>query len=148
MYEFSDDDAWADEIIPITTDPKYQNSTIRIFDQSQATLVQEYDVVTNTGPIYEGGNIYEGQARIIGVRWGVSYGGESQGNAYTQKTLRVQLPYDSVDRVKKGCKIFFVDAPRNPALLDQVAVVTSDFQGGMAASRTIEAALSGDSEEE
>lgn len=102
---------WADEIAEESTKSEYQQAVIRIFDKSQATLVTPYDIETGIGPIYEGGDIYpigdeDGRARIIGVRWGVQSGGESQANATTISAIRVQIPQHAVGRVKKGSKVF------------------------------------------
>jgi len=144
-YSFSNAN-WADEIAVETEKPDYQNIDVRIFDESQATLVQEYDVVTGTGPIYEGGDIYTGRARLIGVRWGVQHGGGSQANAYTEKAIRIQVPFQAVGRVKKGCQVFITSSPRNPVLEELSFTVTSDLQGSMSASRTLECSLNGDVE--
>lgn len=132
--------AWFDRIAEVSTRPEFQRAVIRIFDQSQATLVSEYDVDTGLGPIYEGGDIYEGQARIIGVRWGVQSGGESQANATTLSAIRVQIPQHAVGRVRKGCKVFVASAP-NTVLQNYIFTVSSDMQGSSDAARTFECSL-------
>lgn len=136
---------WADEIAEESTKDEYQQAVIRIFDESQATLVSEYDIETGTGPVYTGGDIYPvgdetGQARVIGVRWGVQSGGESQANATTISAIRVQVPQHAVGRVKKGCKVFVESAP-NLVLSSYIFTVTSDMQGSSDASRTFECSL-------
>lgn len=143
MFNFDNTD-WAQEIADETGKEEYQNATIRIQDTSLLTI--NYDDILETGePTITGeADIYTGRARIIGVRWGVQHGGESQGNAYSEKSIRVQVPYQSVGRVKKGCKVYIVSSPRNPVLEDLVFTVSADFQGSMAASRTIECALNSD----
>lgn len=143
-YQFPQYEVWSDEVAEVSESPEYQTATIRIFDQSQATLVSEYYVDTGLGPIYEGGDIYAGQARVIGVRWGVQSGGESQANATTVSAIRVQIPQHAVGRVKKGCKVFIESAP-NPVLTSYVFTVSSDMQGASAASRTFECSLDIDS---
>lgn len=130
----------ADEIAVESTRPEFQRAVIRIFDQSQATVLTPWDIDTNIGPIYAGGDIYEGQARIIGVRWGVQSGGESQANATTISAIRVQIPQHAVGRVKKGCKVFVQSAP-NLVLSSYIFTVTSDMQGSSSASRTFECSL-------
>lgn len=60
--------SWSDRIAQVSTRPEFQRAVIRIFDESAATLVTPYDIETGLGPVYEGGDIYEGQARVIGVR--------------------------------------------------------------------------------
>lgn len=136
---------WADEIAQESTKSEYQQAVIRIFDKSQATLVTPYDIETGLGPIYTGGDIYpigdeDGRARIIGVRWGVQSGGESQANATTISAIRVQIPQHAVGRVKKGCKVFVESAP-NLVLSSYLFTVTSDMQGSSPASRTFECSL-------
>lgn len=136
---------WADEIADESTKPEYQQAVIRIFDKSQATLVTPYDIETGIGPIYTGGDIYpiddeDGRARIIGVRWGVQSGGESQANATTISAIRVQIPQHAVGRVKKGCKVYVESAP-NLVLSSYIFTVTSDMQGSSSAARTFECSL-------
>lgn len=132
--------SWSDRIAQVSTRPEFQRAVIRIFDQSQATLVSEYDIETGLGPIYTGGDLYEGQARIIGVRWGVQSGGESQANATTISAIRVQIPQHAVGRVKKGCKVFVASAP-NLVMPSYLFTVTSDMQGSSPAARTFECSL-------
>lgn len=136
---------WADEIAQESTKPEYQQAVIRIFDKSQAVKIQDYDIETGTGPIYEGGDLYpigdeDGRARIIGVRWGVQSGGESQANATTISAIRIQIPQHAVGRVKKGCKVFVESAP-NLVLPSYIFTVTSDMQGSSSAARTFECSL-------
>lgn len=137
--------SWNDRIAEVSTRPEFQRAVIRIFDLSAATLISEYDVETDTGPVYEGGDIYSGQARVIGVRWGVQSGGESQANATTISAIRVQIPQHAAGRVKKGCKVFVESAP-NLVLPSYVFTVTSDMQGSSPAARTFECSLDIDSE--
>lgn len=132
--------AWHDAIAEISTRPEFQRARIRIFDEFAATLVTPYDIETGIGPVYEGGDIYEGQARVIGVRWGVQSGGESQANATTISAIRVQIPQHAVGRVKKGCKLFVESAP-NLVLPSYIFTVTSDMQGSSPAARTFECSL-------
>lgn len=139
-FQFPTYEVWSDEIAEVTESAEYQTAEIRIFDKSQATLVSEYDVDTGLGPIYTGGDIYEGQARVIGVRWGVQSGGESQANATTISAIRVQIPQHAVGRVRKGCKVFVESAP-NMTLTNFIFTVTSDMQGSSAATRTFECSL-------
>lgn len=132
--------AWHDRIAEVSTRPEFQRAVIRIFDESAAILISEYEIETGIGPIYEGGDIYEGQARVIGVRWGVQSGGESQANATTISAIRVQIPQHAAGRVKKGCKVFVESAP-NLVLPSYIFTVTSDMQGSSPAARTFECSL-------
>ena len=45
----------------------------------------------------------------------------------------------SEGRVRRSCKVFVEQAPRNPSLTGRVFNITSDIQGSSAASRTFEA---------
>lgn len=158
---------WADPLIGVTDSPRFQNAQIRIFDPSVAVLDEPYDIETGEGGNLTGGDVYTGQARIIGVRWGVFHGGESQANASTEKAIRVQIPHVSGGktlygedspygddvygelggtffRVRKGCKLYVTKCERNPTLEELIFVATSDMQGSMTGSRTFEFALDGD----
>lgn len=145
MYSFEQGD-WTDPIVAVSTQPRFQRSRIRIEDYS---LIEqgEYDVESGTYPEPVGNPVvYEGQARLIGIRWGTFTGGESQANATTLSAIRVQIPKtdETTERVKRGCKIFVLDSPNNPALNGLILTITSDLQGSSAAARTFEAALDAD----
>lgn len=138
---------WYQEIADTSTSEEYQTARIRIEDPSLVT--QDYDIETGKWTITGNPVIYpvaeeSGQARIIGVRWGVESGGESQANATTLSAIRVQIPRGAVGRVKKGCKVFVQSAP-NPVLQGYVFTVTSDMQGASDAARTFECMLDIDS---
>lgn len=137
-YTFGTDN-WADEIAEISTQPEFQSAQIRIGDPSILTS-KTYDIETGKWTITGDPVVYEGQARIIGVRWGVQSGGESQANATTISAIRVQIPQHAVGRVKRGCKVFVESAP-NLVLSSYLFTVTSDMQGSSAASRTFECSL-------
>ncbi len=144
MEDFTDD--WAEEIAEVTGESRYQNAKIRIFDESLATLVTPYDIDTGAEAVYTGGDVYTGQARVIGVRWGTSELNTVQNNPNTLKGIRVQVPFNAVGRVRKSAKIFVVECVRNPVLEEFIFAVTSDLQGSMSATRTFEAELDGDVE--
>lgn len=142
-YQFPVYDSLADSIAEKSGSPRFQRARIRIEDPSLVTSV--YDVETAEWTITGDPVIYpvgdeNGQARIIGVRWGVQSGGESQANATTISAIRVQIPQHAVGRVKKGCKVFVESAP-NDVLTNYIFTVTSDMQGSSAATRTFECAL-------
>ena len=139
-YDFGT--SYADEIAAVSTQPEYQRATIRIEDSSLVTST--YDIETGKWTLVGDPVVYSGQARIIGVRWGVQSGGESQANATTISAIRVQVPQHAVGRVKKGCKVFVESAP-NTVLQGYVFTVTSDMQGSSDAARTFECALDIDS---
>jgi len=145
MYSFESED-WTAPIHAVSTQPRFQKSLIRIEDHS---LINpgEYDVDTGTYTEPTGDPVvYEGQARLIGIRWGTFTGGESQANATTLSAIRVQIPKadETTVRVKRGCKIFVLESPNNPALNGLILTITSDLQGSSAAARTFEAALDAD----
>lgn len=140
-YRFTDD--WAEEIWKETSKARYQRAVVRITDPSLETRVHNEE--NNTWTVTGDSELYEGQARVIGVRWGTEAGGESQANATTLKAIRVQLPHDAAPiRVRKNVKVWVVSAPDNPVLTTLMFTVTSDFQGSTTATRTFEAALDGD----
>lgn len=145
MYSFESED-WTAPIHAVSTQPRFQKSRIRIEDHS-LIVPGEYDVDTNTYTEPTGDPVvYEGQARLIGIRWGTFTGGESQANATTLSAIRVQIPKtpDTTVRVRRGCKIFVLDSPNNPALNGLILTITSDLQGSSAAARTFEASLDAD----
>ena len=168
MLKFKHD--WAADIARISTRPEFQNATIRIEDPS---LIEP--VLNNAGQwVYPEGQtpvVYEGRARIIGIRWGVSTGGEGRSNADTETAIRIQLPrtypvpevpygdgeygdglYGGVAvpgafmRFRKGLPVYVTECEQNPVLEQYIFRLTSDMQGSSAASRTLEAALSSDVE--
>ena len=131
--------AWHDRIAGISTLPEYQRAVIRIEDRSLLTQ-EDYDIETGEWTVVGDPVVYSGRARVIGVRWGVQSGGESQANATTLSAIRVQIPQHAVGRVKKGCKVFVQSAP-NPVLQNYIFTVTSDMQGSSDAARTFECSL-------
>jgi len=159
-WKFEDDEDWAEEISEETTRSVYQNALIRIEDPS--ILGKDYDYKTDKMTVTGDPVLYSGPARLIGVRWGVQSGGESQRNSTTLSDVRVQLPrtvavagnpYGSglygegtygtapglLGRVKRGSKIYVEVCERQPSWESMVLSVTSDLQGSMSASRTLEA---------
>lgn len=135
---------WNDAISDVSTLPEFQTARIRIEDPSLLTKV--YDIETATWVITGDAQVYPtgseiGQARIIGVRWGVQSGGESQANATTITAVRIQVPQHAVGRIKRGLKVFVDEAPDNPTLKNFGFTITSDMQGSSAAARTFECAL-------
>lgn len=131
--------AWHDRIAEVSTRPEFQRAVIRIEDRSLLTQ-EDYDIETDEWTVVGDPVVYAGQARIIGVRWGVQSGGESQANATTIAAIRVQIPQRAVGRVKKGCKVFVESAP-NTVLTNYIFTVTSDMQGSSDAARTFECSL-------
>lgn len=145
MYSFESED-WTAPIHAVSTQSRFQKSRIRIEDHSLIVPGEYYvDSGTYTEPTGDP-VVYEGQARLVGIRWGTFTGGESQANATTLSAIRVQIPKtpDTTVRVKRGCKIFVIDSPNNPALNGLILTITSDLQGSSAAARTFEAALDAD----
>lgn len=141
-YDFGTS-SWSDRIAQVSTRPEFQRAQIRILDPS---LLENEDYDIETGQWSNQGDplVYSGQARVIGVRWGVQSGGESQANATTISAIRVQIPQRAVGRVKKGCKVF-VDSAPNLVLSSYIFTVTSDMQGSSDAARTFECSLDIDS---
>lgn len=145
-YRF-DEGSWADEVAAESTKPQYQQARVEIHDPS--LLVREYDVDAGQWTITGNSKVYpvgaeDGRARVIGVRWGVFSGGESQANATTLAAVRVQIPQHAVGRVKRGMTVKVVSAP-NPVLSEYAYKITSDFQGSSDAARTFECSVDMDS---
>lgn len=130
---------WADEVAEVSTLPEFQRAVIRIEDRSLLTQ-EDYDIETGEWTVVGDPVVYSGQARVIGVRWGVQSGGESQANATTLSAIRVQIPQRAAGRVKKGCKVYVESAP-NTVLTSYIFTVTSDMQGSSDAARTFECSL-------
>lgn len=135
---------WNDAIAEVSTREEFQTARIRIEDPS--LLVKDYDIATGKWTITGDADIYPvgdetGQARIIGVRWGVQSGGESQANATTVTAIRIQIPQHAVGRVKRGLKVHVTSSPENLTLTNYVFTVNSDMQGSASAARTFECSL-------
>lgn len=137
---------WTDEIAEITTAPEFQNATIEIYDGATETV---YDFETDTWTVDEpGGLVYAGRARVKDIRWGVFSGGESQANAKTVTAIRVQVGKNAVGRVPPGTTVLVTGSDDGLDVIGRLYKVNSDSQGSAQASRTFEAALDGDSEDD
>lgn len=137
---------WSETIADITSRSEYQTAVVRLEDPDLLIPVGEYDIESGEQEFTGDPVVYEGQARIIGVRWGVGSGGESQANAKSVKAIRVQFPPQAVERVRKGFALYVTECDRNPVLTEYVFLATNDFQGSSAATRTVEFALDSDVE--
>lgn len=133
---------WAEEIAEISTQREYQTADIRIIDPE--LIERDYNEDTAQWTVLGDGEIYCGRARIIGVRWGVESGGESQANATTISSIRIQVPHEAVGRVHKSCRVYVTCSVGNTTLTQALFTVTSDIQGSSSAARTFEAAYDAD----
>ena len=143
MYQFTDD--WAQEIADESTRSEYQNATVSLIDP--ALVVSTYDIATGVTTTTDDGVVWIGQARIIDVRWGTNRENSDTLNADTNVSVRVQFPSDpdfsrsGVDgeyMVRRGMKLKVISSPRNRSLERRIMACTSDIQGSMAASRTVQ----------
>ena len=134
--------SWFEEIADVSSRAEFQRAVIRLTLPGPGEPVYDWD--TGEYEPVEDTVLYEGQARVIGVRWGVGNGGESQANAKTVTAIRVQVPRNAVGRVNTGAVIAVLSSDANPAMVGLQYRVTSDLQGSSAASRTFEASLDGD----
>lgn len=134
---------WTDHIADVTGSPEYQTVTVQIVDPSVKGV---YDIKTDTWSYPDGEPpvVYEDRARLIFPRWGVFSGGESQANSKTNLVARLQIPQHSVGRIRRGFVVKVLAAPRNPSLVGQQGRITSDAQGGDAATRTFECSWDSD----
>lgn len=135
---------WADEIALTSSKPMYQLAEIAVLDPGLE--YPEFDVDTGEFDRMFGYQyIYEGRARIIGVRWGNDRNNSQVANPSTTSSIRVQMPAEDLQRViPRGAKIFIMKSEFNVALENRVLIVTSDLQGSSAATRTFECELDGD----
>lgn len=141
VYGFSD--SWTDEIAAESGKAEYQNATITLLDYS-LVVEGEYDLETGEQTFTGDPEVWDGQARIIGVRWGVNRENSDFGNSMTISSLRVQIPKNAVGRMKRGVQMRVDTCTDNPSLVSRVYTLTSDLQGSNAATRTFEFSLDGD----
>lgn len=145
-YQFNEG-SWANEVAEESTKPQYQQARVEIHDPSLQTRTYDVDTakwtITGDSKVYPVGD-EDGRARLIGVRWGVFSGGESQANATTLTAVRLQIPQHAVGRVKRGMTVKVLSAP-NPVLKEYSIKITSDLQGSSDAARTFECAIDMDS---
>lgn len=137
--------SWTDEIADISTRAEYQKARVRLMDPDPPG---EYDIDSGktTYPTGYDPVIFQGRARIVSVRWGRFFGGESQSNSKVVTSIRLQFQKGAFGRLLKGTKVIVEDSPDQPELVGSLLVVTSGFQGSSSGARTIEAALDGDYE--
>lgn len=141
MYvPFATGNNWSDEIADVTGRADYQTTRITISEPGE--MVTDPKTGQDTGTA--GTTVYTGQARIIGVRWGTFVQGEAQENSDSLKSVRIQVPKDSLPRVLMGLQVQIVEAPKNPALVGRRLKINNDFQGGSSATRTFECESSAD----
>ena len=137
---------WSQEVAEVSGQAEFQTCTMQILDP--ALIIQgEYDVDTGEQDVIvpPGAIMYEGQARLIGVRRGVNYEGATQGNSKTITAIRVQLPHSALpQRLEKGFMGKVIDSPLNPSLTQYVYTLASGLQGASAGSRTLEFNVDGD----
>lgn len=132
---------WADEIAEVTTDPEFQTATIRIF---RVKIAGEWDMETNirTGQVIE--TVYDGQARLVPVRWSTFQQAAASMNTRAEQSIRIQIPKDAVSRALTGWMVEVTAAPRNPGLVGRTLKVQADFQGSSSAARTFDCAYDND----
>lgn len=83
---------WTDEIAAVSTDEYYQNIQVTLIDPD--LVEQTYDEDTGEYTVTAEGEIWSGQARLIGIRSGVNRLNEDTWNANTQTPIRLQFPTD------------------------------------------------------
>lgn len=136
---------WSQEVAAASGTEEFQTCTIQILNP--ALIDTDYDIETGqeTEQLLQGAILYEGQARLIGVRRGVNYEGATQGNSKTITAIRVQLPHSALpQRLEKGFVGRITLAPFNPSLTEYVYYLASGLQGASAGSRTLEFNVDGD----
>lgn len=134
---------WSQEVAEVSGRAEFQTCTMQIIDPSLIDV--DYDIDTGIETVVGDGVIYDGQARLIGVRRGVNYEGANQGNSKVITAIRVQLPHDALpQRLEKGFMGKVTAAPLNPSLTQYVYTLASALQGSSAGSRTLEFNVDGD----
>lgn len=137
---------WADEISAVTESKEFQSCTLRV-TWSEGDL-GDYNYDTGKYTPTASTVLYEGQARFIPNRAGTWQGGSAQLNATDIRAVRFQIPSkETSTRIPAGAIIEIVSAPFNRGLTGRTAKVTNDFQGGNAATRTIQAFMDADTED-
>lgn len=136
---------WSTEISDITGQAEYQTVSVQIREPAPAGQGLRTNPATGETTGNAGVVRYSGQARVVGVRWGTFTQGEAQENSTTLKSVRLQIPKDSLSRIYMGWSVEILSSPRNPALQGRSFRVTGDFQGGSSATRTFECEVDGDS---
>lgn len=130
-YSFTN---WAQTIADISTRPEFQNAHVVLYVPAHGG---EYDVDTGetTGGT-EAELLYDGQARVVGVRY---HSQTEQGyNPSSLKGVRLQVNDSALGRVPSNTKAYFIDGGRNIQLLDYIFNVNSDFNSSQVAAYTFE----------
>lgn len=134
---------WSQEVAEVSGRAEFQTCTMQIIDPSLIEV--DYDIDTGIETVVGDGVIYEGQARLIGVRSATNYEGATQGNSKANKSLRVQFPHGTLpQRLEKGFIGKVTSAPLNPSLTGYVYYLMTGIQGASAGSRTLEFNVDGD----
>lgn len=135
---------WTDEIASVTGSREFQRADVIITLPDSDDAEWDWEGQGGWVPGNPAEILYEGQARIIGVRWGTQSGGESQANAKTISAIRFQVPKAAAGRVNRGAIVNVRSSWDNPVLTEFQFKITSDMQGSSAATRTFEAGLDSD----
>lgn len=134
---------WSQEVAEVSGSEEFQTCEMQIIDPSQ--IETDYDIETGVETILGDGVIYDGRARLIGVRRGVNYEGATQNNSKVITAIRVQLPHSALpQRLEKGFMGKVISSPLNPSLSQYVYTLASGLQGASAGSRTLEFNVDGD----
>lgn len=145
MYQIG---SWTEQIADISED--YQNLVVELTDPEKVD--KDYDIATGGYTVIDDGSLGQFPARLVTVRRAVNRENSETTNPDTITSITVQFPRkqnfgtdDSpVYRLSRGVTLTVVQTGDNPALASRVFRLVSDVQGGHAASRTIEFAVSGD----
>lgn len=130
-YSFTN---WPQTIANISTKPEFQNAHIVLYVPEHGG---EYDVDSGetTGGT-EAELLYDGQARIVGIRQSAE--SQQESNPTSLKGVRVQVNNRTLGRVPNNAKAYFTDGGRNVQLLDYIFNVNSDFNSSQVAAYTFE----------
>ena len=143
-YDFAGEN-WAAEIAAVSGDPEFQNCEIQI--RNPDLIVTTRDMLT--GITTQTGNpvLWQGRARIVGVRSALDISPGTTATPSGTKSVRVVIPYGAyTGRINRGWQVRVIDGGRNPQLERYVLFVESDFNSGNVASFTIECSIAVDEE--
>lgn len=132
-YSFGD---WAAEIEAVSSDPEFQNATIRLYTLNQGTYNVDSGAWTGGTPSQILGDT---RARIIGIRSANNVSGSANSNPSEKQRVRVQFPFAAyTGRVKPGVAVRVMSGGRNAALTGYLLIVVADNLSSNRASHTLE----------
>lgn len=136
---------WSQEVAEVSGHSDFQTCEFQLLDPNKIEYSYDIETGLDTEVLPPEAILYEGQARLIGVRSATNYEGATQGNSKANKSLRVQFPHGVLpQRLEKGFVGKVTSAPLNPSLTGYIYYLMTGIQGSSAGSRTLEFNVDGD----